>query len=190
MEPWVSRTMYTNAMPGHSLGSFMSSDDYSAMKEWTIDDAKHWIYSKWQPSNAELIIVGKVDPAAAEKLVRDYFDSWSYAGKEAATPIGYLPGFEQEANAGIYVFDKPLASQTDINLACQLGTTDYATDLASVQIIGDVLSEEVHRKTSRGSRGNLWCQCLCTSMARWGWCTVYELLGSKRCHGLFSDDDA
>jgi predicted Zn-dependent peptidase len=140
------------------------------MKEWELGLLQEWIYNKWSPGNSELIVVGRLDPKEAEASIRKYFDSWEYKGKggyeiitseEAdgtkilaweyqndGTPmeIGYMPRPTVQPERSIFVFDKPTATQTQVDLSCQLATKDHFADRARAQVVGDVLSQMAWRK--------------------------------------------
>ena len=101
---WASRLMYERLFPDHILGEWNSPQDYEAMREWEMDTIKHWIYSKWRPGNAELYVVGKVDPAEAEASIRKYFDSWSYKGEGSPQEVGDMPIPEKQPERSVLVF--------------------------------------------------------------------------------------
>lgn len=170
-DTWSNRYMYETLFPNkHPLGYWMRPDDYLAMKTWDKDLLESWIYNKWQPANAELIIVGKVDPAQAEAAVRKYFASWKYSGnggyeevvltkedgsqisswqKSSGTepkPIGLVPPPTEQPNRSVFIFDKPTATQTQVDLMCQLDTNDRFKDRAKSQVVGDVFSQIAWRK--------------------------------------------
>lgn len=170
-DTWSSRYMYeTLFTPEHPLGYWNRPEDYMSMKEWELDLLKEWIYNKWTPSNAELMVVGRLDPQEAEKAIRTYFDSWEYKGnggyeiitaqeadgtkvlewktKNTDSPmeIGYLSRPTAQPERSVFVFDKPTATQTQVDLMCQIDTTDHFGDRARAQVVGDVLSQMAWRK--------------------------------------------
>ena len=170
-DTWSSRYMYeTLFTPEHPLGYWNRPEDYMVMKDWDLDLLQEWVYNKWTPSNAELMVVGRVDPAEAEKAIRLYFDSWEYKGnggyeiitseeadgtkllsyklKGTDTPmtIGAMSKPEAQPERSIFVFDKPTATQTQVSLTCQIATEDRFKDRARAQVVGDVLSQMAWRK--------------------------------------------
>ena len=145
-DTWASRYMSQTLYPNHSFGYWMRPDDYLAMQEWDETILKNWIYSKWQPANAELIIVGKIDAAEAETLVRQYFNSWEYAGEGEPVTIAETPLPTETPQRSVFIFDKPIATQTQVNMACQIATKDKFDDRARSQVVGEVLSQMAWRK--------------------------------------------
>ena len=170
-DTWSNRYMYeTLFTPEHPLGYWNRPEDYMAMKEWELDLLKEWAYNKWTPSNTELMVVGRVDPVEAEKAIRLYFDSWEYRGKggyqsitteepdgttnvyyefkNTDTPmkIGTMSKPTAQPERSIFVFDKPTATQTQVDLMCQIDTEDHFKDRARAQVVGDVLSQMAWRK--------------------------------------------
>ena len=69
-DTWSNRYMYErhSLLQNIPLGYWNRPEDYIAMKEWDEDLLKEWAYNKWTPSNAELMVVGRVDPVEAERL--------------------------------------------------------------------------------------------------------------------------
>ena len=179
-DTWSSRYMYeTLFTPEHPLGYWNRPEDYMVMKDWDLDLLKEWIYNKWTPSNAELMVVGRVDHTEAEKAIRRYFDSWeykanggyeiitseeadgtkllSYTLKNSDTPMtigtmGTKPKAQPERS--IFVFDKPTATQTQVSLTCQIDTEDRFKDRARAQVVGDVLSQMAWRKNFVRKQGS------------------------------------
>jgi len=146
-DTWADRYAYSAVFSeDHALGYWMRPDDYIAMVEWDIGMLKDWIYNKWQPANAELLVVGRVDPKEAEATIRQYFESWKYAGEGEPSQIGTLPIPATLPDRTVYLFDKPTATQTQVDLKCQLDSKDQFDDLARSQVVGDVLSQIAWRK--------------------------------------------
>ena len=136
----MSQTLY----PNHSF-DIGCDHDYLAIQEWD-ETILVLIYSKWQPANAELIIVGKIDAAEAETLVRQYFNSWEYAGEGEPVTIAETPLPTETPQRSVFIFDKPIATQTQVNMACQIATKDKFDDRARSQVVGEVLSQMAWRK--------------------------------------------
>ena len=160
-------TLFT---PEHPLGYWNRPEDYMVDEGLGFGSLKEWIYNKWTPSNAELMVVGRVDPVEAEKAIRLYFDSWeykanggyeiitseepdgtkllSYTLKNTDTPmkIGTMSKPKAQPERSIFVFDKPTATQTQVTLTCQIDTDDRFKDRARAQVVGDVLSQMAWRK--------------------------------------------
>ena len=112
-----------------------------AMRDLEMSALKQWIYSKWRPGNAELFIVGKIDPAEAEASVRTYFEGWSYKGDGEPIGMSEMPRPTVLPERQVLIFGKPIATQSQITMACQVRVEDELRDRAKAAVVGDVLSE-------------------------------------------------
>ena len=144
-ETWAERLQMEALFPGHPLGSWWAPQEYEVMKDWSRSDLEAWLYRKWQPGNAELIIVGKIDDIdAAEAHVRTYFDGWSVRDGIDTTPIPDMVAPTSRPERKVLIFDKPIATQSAITLMCQ-ASWGGDEENAQIQVVGDVLSEMVWR---------------------------------------------
>jgi len=71
---------------------------------------------------------------------------WKVKGGNSPMEIGYLSKPEAQPERSIFVFDKPTATQTQVDLMCQIDTQDHFEDRARAQVVGDVLSQMAWRK--------------------------------------------
>jgi predicted Zn-dependent peptidase len=78
------------------------------------------LQQRWQPANATLVIVGRVDPVAARKFVMTYFGGWAPAAGVAAQKVPPVPAPNAAKAQAIYVFDDPGKTQTQVTLTCPL----------------------------------------------------------------------
>ena len=145
-DTWASRMMYEALFPEHVLGDWMQPEEYLDLYKLPKEDLQEWVYSKWQPANSELFVVGKIDSQEAEELVRRYFANWQYNGTKAVAEMGFLSQPEQLPNQAIFVYDKPIATQSQISLMCRMDTSDKFKDGPRATVVGNVLSEEVWRR--------------------------------------------
>ena len=144
-ETWSERLQMAALLPDHPLGIWWGPADYEQMQAWDKTMLESWLYRKWQPANAELIIVGKIaDLDAAEKQVREFFAGWKPRPGVDTSPIPDMPAPKQIPDRKIMIFDKPIATQSDITLMCQAAWAGDAEN-AQIQVVGDVLSEMVWR---------------------------------------------
>ncbi len=130
-ETWASRLMAERLFPDHPYGKWMRPSDYDVMESWGPDDVKEWVYTKWQPKNAQLIIVGKVDAKEAEKMVREYWGSWAYKGSGTPGAQEAPPAPAKQPSRQVLLFDKPISTQSKVRVSCQLkhdGLPDEARD--------------------------------------------------------------
>jgi zinc protease len=149
-ETWASRLQYEVLFPNHVMGNWWRPSDYDVMEEWDRSMLEQWLYRKWQPANAELIIVGNVDPDQAEQDVRDFFGGWEARAGIDPTPIPDMPAPTELPERTIMIFDKPIATQSDITLTCQAGWSGDDEN-AQIQIVGEVLSEMIWRQLRENS---------------------------------------
>jgi zinc protease len=139
-ETWADRLRGERLFPDHPQGRSFKPADYDAMKGYSGTEIKDWLYTKWQPANAQLVVVGKIpDMDAAEKSVRTYFDSWEFAGSGAPGPVAPPPKVTKKPDRQVLLFDKPIATQSKVRLSCQM---DYngREDLPAIQVIGEYLT--------------------------------------------------
>ena len=145
-ETWSSRYRYKTTFPDHTLGKWMSSTDWEKLKELDAKDLKTWIQTKMQPSNSELIIVGKLDPDTVESQVREFFANQVTSEEVMISELGFAPKAENIPERSVFVFDKPTATQTNISMTCQIAANDHLRDRPKTDVISDTLSEVIWRK--------------------------------------------
>jgi predicted Zn-dependent peptidase len=145
-ETWASRMQMSALLPDHPLGNWLKPEDYDLMKTWTTDELKEWYYTKWQPANAELYIVGKLDVKETEELVRTYMESWSYRGSGTPGELDTLPPPPAAPERQVLIFDKPIATQSQVSLMCHIDAKDRVQEKGKAQVVGDVLSQMAWRK--------------------------------------------
>ncbi len=139
-EDWISRIREERLYPDHPLGMWFDSEHYESRYDFGIDQVKRWMSTKYQPANAQLVVVGAVDPEVAEAEVQRMFGGWEKQA-EAGEPIDIaLPPLTQQPERQILLFDKKGVTQHEVFLYCQSApvTHDRVGDL---QITGDVLGE-------------------------------------------------
>jgi len=144
-ETWADRLKFETLFPDHVLGEWMAPQEFDAMEDWDKSMLEQWLYRKWQPGNAELIIVGNVELDQAEQDVREFFGSWEARPGIDTTPIPDIPKPTAKPDRTILIFDKPIATQSDIQLMCQADWSGQEEN-AQIQIVGDVLSELIWRQ--------------------------------------------
>ena len=88
----VGRSPHTQRIPvpQQPYGTWMTPADYDVMAEFSKADLVDWQQTKWQPANAYLVVVGKVDPDETKRLVSDYpvleVRRGGYPGRVAPAP--------------------------------------------------------------------------------------------------------
>lgn len=140
-ETWASRMASERLWPNHPYGDWLDPKDYEALGEAaSLEVIQDWVYTKWQPQNAQLVVVGKIaDMDAAEAEVRRFFETWEYRGKGTPGELQPPPPPQQQPDRQVLVFDKPTATQSKVSLTCQLKQED-ALDSAAMSVLGEALS--------------------------------------------------
>ena len=144
-ETWSSRYMYQTTFPDHPIGNWMSPTEWEALKKVKPNEIKNWIQTKMQPANSELIIVGKLDPDKVENEVRNYFDSLKADKGVAITELGFATKATKLPERSIFIFDKPIATQTQVSMSCQIQAEDHLRDRPKTNVVSDTLSEMIWR---------------------------------------------
>ncbi len=138
-ETWASRLRYERLLPDHPYGRWAKPTDYSALAKTSLDEVKSWTYQKWEPANARLVIVGKVDIKEAEELAREFFGSWTYRGSSQPGAVSPPPAPVTQPERQVLLFDKPIATQSKVQLSCQLAY-EGRKDQPTLQVMGELLS--------------------------------------------------
>jgi len=144
-ERWSSRYMYQTTFPDHPLGKWMSASDWEKLKELEPSDLKTWIQTKMQPSNSELIVVGKMDPDVVEAQVREFFENQTTGTDVTVAELGFAKKATKLPERSVFIFDKPTATQTQISMSCQIAATDHLRDRPKTDVVSDTLSEMIWR---------------------------------------------
>ena len=144
-EVWASRVGAARLWPDHPYGKWWDPATYEAAQTWDLASMKAWIARKYQPSNADLIVVGKMDLDATEAAVRNYFSGWAPLPGAGAPPPAALPLETALPERQVLIFDQSIATQSHVSMQCHIKpmTTETA---ASRQVLGSVLSEEIWRR--------------------------------------------
>jgi zinc protease len=142
---WADKLQFERLFPNHPAGVGITAADIRSALGYSSEDFKNWIYRKWQPANAELVVVGKLDLDDVEQQVRKYLGGWT---KESGVPEGKIPDWPkptERPDRQVLIFDAPDYTQTQVTLACQLERTTEQDD-AKAQVVAEVLSEMAWRK--------------------------------------------
>ncbi len=101
----------------------------------TLDDVKGYYKRVYRPDLTTLVVIGKVTPATAKRVVMKYFGGWTREGKPPATDLPKIP-----ANRATRT-DVPDQSrkQDKVTLAETLGLTRENPDYYALQLGNHVL---------------------------------------------------
>lgn len=136
-EYWAQTISAARLLPGTAQARVTSEESIDHLGTLQAEDLQHYDQSLYQPANATLVVVGRVDPDQVETWARASFGAW---GQPASPrPATHLPLPDPPARQ-ILLFDKPRTSQSMVDLACQIGPADAGTEAART-MLSSVLSE-------------------------------------------------
>lgn len=144
-EPWASRLAMARLFPNHPMGAWRDPAWFEVANSTSFDTLKTWTLTKYQPANAELTIVGKMNADEAEKVVRAYFEGWSKpagAGEPISRSLALPSG---KPDRQVLIFDKPIATQSDVTVMCQLAPLDASNNAARL-VLANALSDMLFRR--------------------------------------------
>jgi predicted Zn-dependent peptidase len=102
----------------------------------TVEDVKAYYQTYFKPNIAYLAIVGDMDKAEAEVVVKKYFASW----KTGKVPTFTYPVPQRQAKNTVALVDRSTSVQTVIDIAqpleMKIGDTDYISSRVLNQILG------------------------------------------------------
>ncbi len=136
---WASRLRSEKVFTGHPYGRWMAPADFEVMNGWSKADLMAWQHTKWQPANAYLVIVGKVNPDETERYVREYFDTWKYEGEGKPGKVAPPPRATELPDRQVMLFDNPIGTQSKVILSCPL-KTEGDHHKARTQVIGELFT--------------------------------------------------
>lgn len=138
-ETWAGRIRMERLFPEHPYGKWMTPADYAALEGVGQSDLAAWVYKKWQPANARLVVVGNVDQDEAEKLVKEYFAEWKAKEGVQVGQIAPPAAPTKQPDRTVLLFDKPIGTQSKVQLSCQL-KFDGPQHEARTQVLGEILT--------------------------------------------------
>ena len=117
----------------HPYGEFATEETVNKV---SLEDAKKFYQTYFNPNNAYLVIIGDVDTKAVKKLVKKHFNSWE-KGAQVLTnwknPVG-------SKEATINFIDMPNAVQSEVSVQnvvnLQMKDPDYLPTLMANRILG------------------------------------------------------
>jgi zinc protease len=139
VDAWAGRLRNEMVFPNHPYGEWMKPTDYDGMGDYSKAELQAWQQTKWQPANAYLVIVGKVDPNETKRLVTEYFQSWEHTGTDAPGRVAPPPRATELSDRHVMLFDNPIGTQSKIALACPLKKEGQHHD-ARTEVIGELFT--------------------------------------------------
>ena len=109
----------------------------AGLKGITVADLKAFHASRYQPSNAALIVTGDVTPDAIVPALEKAFGTWT--GGAAAQPAS-PPHAAQLTARHVYLVDKPDAAQSQIRIGW-VGVPRSTPDYFAVRVLNTILGE-------------------------------------------------
>lgn len=102
----------------------------------TVEDVKSYYQTYFKPNIAYLAIVGDMDKAEAEVVVKKYFANW----KTGKVPTFTYPAPQRQAKNTVALVDRSTSVQTVIDIAqplqMKIGDPDYISSRVLNQILG------------------------------------------------------
>lgn len=102
----------------------------------TVEDVKSYYQTYFKPNIAYLAIVGDMDRAEAEEVVKKYFANW----KTGKVPTFTYPAPQRQAKNTVALVDRSTSVQTVIDIAqplqMKIGDPDYISSRVLNQILG------------------------------------------------------
>ena len=113
-------------------------EDIEAAGSWGASDIETHLGKIFQPSNATLLVIGRVDKAEAKELAMKYFGGWQ-ARKNASKPPKKLQTPEKPTEGSkVLIYDVPKRTQTDLTTQCRLNV-DSRSQRFAVEVLGSLL---------------------------------------------------
>jgi zinc protease len=150
-EVQANRTFWQTLYGAHPYGRTVAASDLGRLG---AGDADRWLDAVAVPRNATLAIVGEIDPAEVEELVRGTLGKWSGAAPAQTPPPPPAPPAARAAKPTIVIAHRPGATQGELNFGCLLpppGASRARYDMMA-QLLADRVTSVV-RHSMGGSYG-------------------------------------
>lgn len=117
----------------HPYGEFATEETVNKV---SLEDAKKFYQTYFNPNNAYLVIIGDVDTKAVKKLVKKHFNSW----EKGAQVLTNWKNPATASQATINFIDMPNAVQSEVSVQnvvkLQMKDPDYLPTLMANRILG------------------------------------------------------
>ena len=117
----------------HPYGEFATEETVNKV---SLEDAKKFYQTYFNPNNAYLVIIGDVDTKAVKKLVKKHFNSW----EKGAQVLTNWKNPVAPNEATINFIDMPNAVQSEVSIQnvvnLQMKDPDYLPTLMATRILG------------------------------------------------------
>ena len=124
-------------------GTAYGPPDDAALARITAGELEAWHRSSRRPGNAVLLVVGRLDPAQAESLVRSWFSSWR-PGAAVRPPRAVPPELPAAPPRLFRVVERGVA-QAELVLGCQLPSRSPAQS-AAAQVLVHLLMRDLRER--------------------------------------------
>ena len=106
-------------------------------------------------------------------------DSWTHRGLGEPGELSAYPAPPAPPERQVLIFDKPIATQSQVSLMCHIDTKDRVQEKGKAQVVGDVLSQMAWRKLREeaGVTYGAGAYAMQWSVGQPHW--LHELLGSN-----------
>lgn len=112
---WARRALFNLLIPGSPQGQPM---DWKTLEKLDAGDYEAWLKQSLAPKNAELLVVGDIDLAEAEKEVTAIWSKWR--AKDPGAPLPGYKKYDTLPSRQIALIDDQDATQANVTIACHL----------------------------------------------------------------------
>ena len=140
----ISRVLYG---PAHRYGT-LASGTGATVGGMTLADVQTFYGHAYQPTRAQLIVVGDVTPDAIVPMLEPRFGAWK-AGATAALPP--LPPAPPAAARTIYLVDKPGAAQSQIRVG-SVGVARRTPDFFTLDVVNTIFGDSFTSRLNQNLR--------------------------------------
>jgi len=106
----------------------------------TLDDTKRYYRYAYRPDLTEIAIVGDVDPAEAQTVVREFFGGWKASGRQPSFAYPAIRSKPSTAKSVTVTSSTNVQSQVTLKQVLHLGMTD--SDYVPLLLANTILSGE------------------------------------------------
>jgi zinc protease len=133
----VSDMRWEHLNAGHPLHDDLEWEDIDGLKNASSSDLLESFQTQWQPENATLLVVGRLDPREARAHALKYFGGWRAAANIEKPNFPEIPGPNASEGQRIYVYDDEGKTQTKVTLVCPLKPANSSYSPAH-ELLGNV----------------------------------------------------
>lgn len=151
-ETWATRARWKLLLGDHPLSEAIRFEgDTEELAKLGSADFKELLKKQWAPKNTVLMVVGDIDVAATEKLVRDTWSAWR--AEDPGTPMPEIAPAGDPPKRQIAFVDRPTATQSIVTIGCHLQQVENPVALEVLQTYLQTEMFEAIRQQTGASYG-------------------------------------